>query len=375
MPTIEELLSMTEGVTEKQDALEKLAETQVTGTNFRQPGDSWHKGLTGKGTMDQTRAMVAMLSNPKKQGQTGIQALGEGFEKGMTLRDNMLEKQGNRKVAAAKLGVQGAQDTLKNQADIYGLEQNEAAGRTAAEQELYDRDQTAQDRGIAADKVKYDAGRDSIKDSQWRAGHGLDLQKHAQEVESLKKQEGAAAAKAYEEAVLIQDDIMGLEQTLGFNTSGATGMALSMVPGRDAYVHNNRIQSLKSKLGLGKLAELRAAAKSGASGMGNLTEKELMVLQDSLGKLDIGLPEDEQRRVMEDISKYYMKAINAWHNLKGPNARDPSDTSGGYDSATGEMGRGKQEGPPRAAPQPGEVVGGFRYKGGNPNSQSSWEAI
>lgn len=363
MPTVEELLKMTEGVTEEQDALQKLAATQVTGTPFREKGQNWYQGMIGGGTPAQTQAMLAMLSNPRKQGQTGMQALGEGFNKGMALRDNIMEKEQGRKVNAAKLGVQGAQDTLKNQAEIYKLEQGELAGKSAAEQARYDR-------MTAEEQTAYDRSRDAMKDEQWRSEHGLDVAKLEQETAAITAQEGEEAARAYEEAVLIQDDLLSIEDSLGFKTSGATGAAASVVPGTDAYVHNQRIESLKSKLGLGKLAELRRAAASGASGMGNLTEKELMVLQDSLGKLEIGLPQDEQRRVMENISKYYMKAINAYNNISG--GRATGNTGGGYDSSTGQMGAPRREGAPQAVPTVGSNVGGYTYMGGDPNSQSSW---
>ena len=308
---------MTKRVEEKQDALQKLAETQVTGGPFMEKGQTGAGHILGKGSPEQIRAMVAMLSNPRRQGQTGMQALGEGYEKGMSLYDNLREKKQNRKIAAAKLGVQGSQDALQNQADMYGLEGQEAAARAAHADKMYER-------GRDEEQTQYDRSRDAMKDEQWRAEHGLDMKELQMEADEIQKQLGDEAARAYEEAVLIQDDILAIEDSLGFNTSGATGAALSIIPGRKAYTHNQRIQSLKSKLGLGKLAELRRAAASGASGMGNLTEKELMVLQDSLGKLEIGLPEDEQRRVMENISKYYMKAIEAYNNIKGTPGAGPA---------------------------------------------------
>ena len=153
MPTVDELLKMTEGVTAKQDALQKLADTQVTGTQFREKGQKWHEPLTGRGTAAQTQAMLAMLSNPRKEGQTGMQALGEGFNKGMALRDNIMEKEHGRKVNAAKLGVQGAQDTLKNQAEIYGMQEK---ARKDAYNVTKEEEETA-----------YQRSRDKIEDEQW----------------------------------------------------------------------------------------------------------------------------------------------------------------------------------------------------------------
>lgn len=37
--------------------------------------------------------------------------------------------------------------------------------------------------------------------------------------------------------------------------------------------------------------------------------------------------------------------------------------------------RGRSQGAPSGGPQPGQVVNGYRFKGGNPNDQNAWEAV
>jgi hypothetical protein len=142
---------------------------------------------------------------------------------------------------------------------------------------------------------------------------------------------------------LTQDSSLG-------RTTGLMGM-LPNVPGQPGAVAQSRLDSLKSQVGFGVLQELRNTAKNGASGLGQVTEKEHAMLQMQLGNLEKAQGEEEIRRVLGDIAKFTEKSkerIRAAYNLK----HGDKATAGG--------------------PKIGDVQDGYRFKGGDPAKPESW---
>lgn len=75
----------------------------------------------------------------------------------------------------------------------------------------------------------------------------------------------------------------------------------------DARVLESRYDTIKAALALDQIQQLKELSKSGATGLGSVSNKELDVLQDAVAKLDVSLPESEQRKNLQVIANTLAK--------------------------------------------------------------------
>lgn len=109
------------------------------------------------------------------------------------------------------------------------------------------------------------------------------------------------------------------------NLSRITGLAgaLPNIPGSAGADAQARLDSLKSQVGFSVIQALKDAAKTGSSGLGQITEREHVYLQQQLGNLDKAQSETEIRRVLGDIEKFVEDAkgrIRNAYNMKHKDA-------------------------------------------------------
>lgn len=76
-------------------------------------------------------------------------------------------------------------------------------------------------------------------------------------------------------------------------TGDILGIAFSFIPGQDSYSFRTDVNTLKANLGFNALQEARQASENGASGFGQLTERELATLEALIEDLSLGLPQNE----------------------------------------------------------------------------------
>ena len=100
----------------------------------------------------------------------------------------------------------------------------------------------------------------------------------------------------------IIDDIRNAVEGKKVNT--VLGKVTSVLPGTDAYVLNTEINSLLSNLGFNALQSARAAAANGASGFGQLTQNELVLLKELIAPLKLGLPKEEFLSNLNQIESF-----------------------------------------------------------------------
>jgi hypothetical protein len=121
--------------------------------------------------------------------------------------------------------------------------------------------------------------------------------------ESLKNKEAAAldmSIQGINDALLAGEPLKQLAPSGAF---GATWSAVSSaLPWSDARAMNNYVQSIKSQKTLDTLAQLKNQSKTGATGFGSLTEKELNLI-------------DAKVRVLDPLSKTFREDLN--YVLKG----------------------------------------------------------
>jgi len=79
------------------------------------------------------------------------------------------------------------------------------------------------------------------------------------------------------------------------------------VPDTDSREQRAMVESLQSALAMDKLMELKRNSTTGASGLGALNQAELIMLQDSLGKLDPAVGDKAFKRQLDLVKKHYTR--------------------------------------------------------------------
>jgi hypothetical protein len=72
-------------------------------------------------------------------------------------------------------------------------------------------------------------------------------------------------------------------------TYGAYGGWMGMLPGTTPYTLQRMLDPIKAVIGFNELKEMREGSASGASGLGQVTERELNFLQSVISSLDLGV--------------------------------------------------------------------------------------
>ena len=101
------------------------------------------------------------------------------------------------------------------------------------------------------------------------------------------------------------DDLMAP----GFTETGFIGGVSSMVPGTPAYDREKELLSIRARLGIDQINEMkRLAAESGASGtgLGQISNIEFMSLQSSLDAIYTGMSGEAQIKALKTIKKHLL---------------------------------------------------------------------
>lgn len=110
---------------------------------------------------------------------------------------------------------------------------------------------------------------------------------------------------------MVADIHQGVQEAIQFldqNPSAAGYQSLlSSIPETNANALRARLDKVKSNIALETLKELKDHSPTGASGFGALSEGELRVITDRLGKLDQAQSADELRKVLIDIDQSILR--------------------------------------------------------------------
>ena len=128
--------------------------------------------------------------------------------------------------------------------------------------------------------------------------------------------------------------------------AGASSQALlSSIPWTDAKSLNNLVSTLQSEKVMGTLEQLKSQSRTGATGFGSLTEKELTLLMNRITSLD---PTDKMFKqnlstVMEEWKKVQQKVRNSRRELQGgvpvTNAEELINRTIEFNKSKGNMSR------------------------------------
>ena len=120
------------------------------------------------------------------------------------------------------------------------------------------------------------------------------------------------------------DQIIGMADSGSLPITGLVGDALSGIPGTPQHDAKKMIEGVQSNITLDRLQELRDAAKAAGatgSGLGQVTERELNILQSSMGSLAQSQGKEQFLRNMKRVRQAYVDAIY------GPGASGEGETT------------------------------------------------
>jgi len=130
-------------------------------------------------------------------------------------------------------------------------------------------------------------------------------------IKAKKPAEGGTAVNALahaDEADRLAAHAAGLKERVGFLTSGLVGQVSKYVGGTPARGMEADLDTLMGNLALTKLDEMRRlAAESGAkgSGLGQVTEREIALLQSTIASIDITQPGSQLKRNLDKVREHY----------------------------------------------------------------------
>lgn len=128
-------------------------------------------------------------------------------------------------------------------------------------------------------------------------------QEEAAEAQNAAQREAITGA-ARDTSNLLEDVNAVLAQT-NDDTTGFAGWLLGTVPGMPQFDYGQQLEAIKGRIALETLDQMRAeAAAQGnrGSGLGQVTEREIRILQATRGALEQAQSADEVRRVLTRLS-------------------------------------------------------------------------
>ena len=122
----------------------------------------------------------------------------------------------------------------------------------------------------------------------------------------------------------------------GLTTTGLPGAIMSKIPGRDAYRLDNSLQTIKANIGFDELRKMRAESPTGGA-LGQVSEKEIDFLQNTLASLDLGIGTEDLISNLGQIDTIYKKVLNGIKEEEDRKKNEATTPSGvrRYNPSTG----------------------------------------
>lgn len=110
----------------------------------------------------------------------------------------------------------------------------------------------------------------------------------------------------------ISDALSLLDGGWGYANTGIPGWLQSKVPWTPAANLESKLDTIGSGVMIHTLGQLKAASPTGASGFGNLTEKEGQAIRDAQGSLSTWQSPEELRESLKNINTLYLSMLTEW---------------------------------------------------------------
>ena len=159
---------------------------------------------------------------------------------------------------------------------------------------------------IGGNIIQYDENNPSAAPKVIYSQPTADERKQDLAEKSEKKREKATITAGEELLPVMNTALQQIgEGTLG--TEGLGGMIARNTPFTStAKDLEANIDTIKARIGLDELARLKAASPTGASGLGQQSEKEMAALQASIASLDSSQSDEQRKNNLLKVKKHYV---------------------------------------------------------------------
>lgn len=145
-------------------------------------------------------------------------------------------------------------------------------------------------------------------------------QKFRMEQEDNQKAQQQKSQLVLDNAKDTLDTISQVEKGIG--NFGLTG-GLPSIPGTDRYVWQTNVDKLLSGKIIDVMTKMKEASKTGSTGFGQLSNKELDVLKNASTALKKGLPPEEAQKYLNDMKVSIKKVLNGNQTSQTQQSNDP----------------------------------------------------
>jgi len=183
--------------------------------------------------------------------------------------------------------------------------------------------------------------------------------------EAVAKREKAKEFKQTMGNVVLNkiDDVMG---RVGNLSAGFGGSVLDVVPGTDAYDLKADLETIRANFGFDRLQAMRDMSPTGGA-LGQVAVQELSALQASVANLDNAQSPSQLKANLKKAKQHYENWLNTLE--EDPNKKQIIQSG----EAGGRVGANRPNAPKK--PMKGQVINGYKFKGGNPGDRNNWERM
>jgi hypothetical protein len=198
--------------------------------------------------------------------------------------------------------------TLLNQANRY----EQLAQRAVSVEERTRAQEQANEMRMQAQNLAAQMQADRLANQQWgleiRAQEAARRQEEYQEKQAERRQKKIAAIRNVEDTVDFSLRAVGrAEALIGNNTVGTLGDLLRRLPGNQARDLQAVLETIRANIGFQALAAIRAASQTGGA-LGQITEREHVLLQATVASLDQSQTLAQFRQNLQIVKEYFNRA-------------------------------------------------------------------
>lgn len=128
-------------------------------------------------------------------------------------------------------------------------------------------------------------------------------------VEKQEKQAKAAADAQRQASLMVFDISRAINQSEGVFTTGFTGSVVSAIPGTPAYDLKQTLEPIKANISFNELNKMRQNSPTGGA-LGNVTVRELELLQSVYGSIEQSQSKDQFQRNMKRLETIFQAVVN-----------------------------------------------------------------
>lgn len=248
-------------------------------------------------------------------------------------------------------------------------QEEQAAGRTPMSFQQF-RESTAA-RTTIKNEGSIPAGYRAVRDAQGNVERlepipGSEAAKKAEEAASKDERQKAMMAQTGMSVFSALDDIDRTRASSRFPVAGGMSGVLAAIPGTGAHNVAQSLNTIRANISFERLNQMRQASPTGGA-LGAVSDSEQRLLSNSLAALEQSQDNKQFERNLKRVRAAFEKVVNGKvlsPDERAAEAKAREDEIRGEDAPQGS-----------APPKRGELVDGYRYKGGNPADPNSWVKV